>query len=63
MRVLEIYRNGDLSVTLKVENREHYGFRCDDNYCDDSNRLLISLTLPKMNDTIGETSVKSIMVR
>ena len=47
MRAMEIYRNGILAGTLTEENRQHYIFRYDDNYFNDSGKPAISLTLPK----------------
>ena len=47
MRVLEIYRNGILAGILTEENHQHYIFRYDDNYFNDSDKPPISLTLPK----------------
>lgn len=47
MRAIEIYRNGTLAGTLSEENRQHYVFRYDDNYFNDTSKPAISLTLPK----------------
>ena len=47
MSVLEIYRNGILAGILTEENHQHYIFRYDDNYFNDSDKPPISLTLPK----------------
>ncbi len=47
MRAVEIYRNGTFAGTLTEENRQHYVFRYDDNYFNDTNQPAISLTLPK----------------
>ncbi len=47
MRAMEIYRNGTLAGTLTEENRQHFVFRYDDNYFNDSNKPSVSLTLPK----------------
>ncbi|MBL0310471.1 MAG: HipA N-terminal domain-containing protein [Bacteroidetes bacterium] len=47
MRIVEIYRNGTLAGTLTEENRQHFVFRYDDNYFNDSDKPAISLTLPK----------------
>jgi HipA-like protein len=47
MRAMEIYRNGILAGILTEENRQHYMFRYDDNYFNDTNKPAISLTLPK----------------
>lgn len=47
MRILEVYRNGILAGTLIEETREHYIFRYDDLYFNDSSKPAISLTLPK----------------
>lgn len=44
---MEIYRNGTLAGTLTEENRQHFVFRYDDNYLNDSTHPAISLTLPK----------------
>lgn len=47
MRVLEIYRNGILAGRLTEENRQHYVFKYDDQYFNDTSKSAISLTLPK----------------
>lgn len=47
MRTMEIYRNGILAGKLIEENRQHFVFRYDDNYFNDSERPAISVTLPK----------------
>ncbi len=47
MRALEIYRNGVLAGILTEENPNHYVFRYDDNYFNNSDKPSISLTLPK----------------
>jgi len=47
MRAVEIYRNGNLAGMLIEENRQHYIFRYDDNYFNDTTKPAISLTLPK----------------
>ncbi len=47
MRAMEIYRNGTLAGTLTEENRQHFVFRYNDNYFNDSDKPAISLTLPK----------------
>lgn len=47
MRALEIYRNGILAGLLIEENRQHYVFKYDDNYFNDTSKAAISLTLPK----------------
>ncbi len=47
MRALEIYHNGVLAGILTEENRQHYVFRYDDNYFNDTSKPPISLTLPK----------------
>lgn len=47
MRAVEIYRNGTLAATMIEEDRQHFVFRYDDNYFNDSNKPSISLTLPK----------------
>jgi len=44
---MEIYRNGILAGILTEENRQHYVFRYDDKYFNDSGKSAISLTLPK----------------
>lgn len=44
---MEIYRNGTLAGTLTEENRQHYVFRYDDKYFNDTSKPPISLTLPK----------------
>lgn len=48
MRDMEIYRNGTLAGTLTEENRQHYVFKYDDAYFNDSTKQAISLTLPKI---------------
>jgi HipA-like protein len=48
MRAMEIYRNGTLAGTLTEENRQHYVFKYDDAYFNDSTTQAISLTLPKI---------------
>ena len=47
MRAMEIYRNGILAGILTEENRQHYVFKYDDNYFNDTSKAAISLTLPK----------------
>jgi HipA-like protein len=47
MRALKIYRNGILAGILTEENRQHYVFKYDDNYFNDTSKAAISLTLPK----------------
>lgn len=47
MKVMEIYRNGTFAGTLTEENRQHFVFRYDDNYFNDTTKPAISLTLPK----------------
>ncbi len=47
MRAIEIYRNGILAGTLTEINRQHFVFRYDDNYFNDTSKPAISLTLPK----------------
>lgn len=47
MRAIEIYRNGILAGILTEENRQHYVFKYDDNYFNDTSKVAISLTLPK----------------
>ena len=47
MRALEIYRNGILAGILTEENRQHYVFKYDDNYFNDTSKAALSLTLPK----------------
>ena len=47
MRTLEIYRNGILAGILTEENRQHYVFKYDDNYFNDTSKAALSLTLPK----------------
>ncbi|MBK7390830.1 MAG: HipA N-terminal domain-containing protein [Bacteroidia bacterium] len=47
MRALKIYRNGILAGILTEENRQHYVFKYDDNYFNDTSKSAISLTLPK----------------
>jgi HipA-like protein len=47
MRIAEIYFKGDLAGFLIEENRQKYIFRYDELYFYDSNKLAISLTLPK----------------
>lgn len=47
MRVMEIYRNGTLAGILTEENRQHFVFRYDDIYFNDTAKPAISLTLPK----------------
>ena len=44
---MEIYRNGALAGTLTEENRQHFVFRYDDNYFNNTIKPAISLTLPK----------------
>lgn len=48
MRAMEVYRNRTLAGTLIEENRQHFVFRYDDNYFNDTNKPSISLTLPKI---------------
>jgi HipA-like protein len=47
MRAMEIYRNRILAGTLTEENRQHYVFKYEDNYFNDTNKPAISLTLSK----------------
>ena len=47
MRSIEIYRNGILAGILTEENRQHYIFKYDDKYFNDTSKSAISLTLPK----------------
>lgn len=47
MKAMEIYRNGTFAGTLTEENRQHFVFRYDDNYFNDTTKPAISLTLPK----------------
>ena len=47
MRAIEIYRNGTLAGTLTEESRQHFIFRYDDKYFNDTSKPAISLTLPK----------------
>ena len=47
MRAMEIYRNGILAGILTEENRQHYVFKYDDQYFNDTSKVAISLTLPK----------------
>lgn len=47
MRALEIYRNGILAGLLIEENCQHYVFKYDDSYFNDTSKAAISLTLPK----------------
>lgn len=47
MRAMEIYRNGILAGKLMEKNRQHFVFKYDDNYFNDSEKSSISLTLPK----------------
>jgi len=47
MRVMEIYRNGILAGTLTENNRQHFVFRYNDVYFNNSTMQAISLTLPK----------------
>lgn len=47
MRALAVYRNGVFAGTLTEVNREHYVFRYDDLYFNDSSQTAISLKLPK----------------
>lgn len=47
MRAVEIYRNGILAGILREESREHFVFRYDDQYFNDTSKPSISLTLPK----------------
>ena len=47
MRAIEIYRNGTLAGTLTEESRQHFVFRYEDNYFNDTDKPAISLTLPK----------------
>ena len=47
MRSIEIYRNEILAGILTEENREHFVFRYDDIYFNDTAKPAISLTLPK----------------
>jgi HipA-like protein len=47
MRKVEIYRNGILAGTLTEENHQHFVFRYNDTYYNDTGKPAISLTLPK----------------
>lgn len=47
MRAMEINRNGTFAGTLSEENHQHFVFRYDDNYFNDTTQPAISLTLPK----------------
>ncbi len=47
MRTIEIYRNGVLAGVLTEKSRNHYVFRYDDNYYNDTSKAAISLTFPK----------------
>lgn len=47
MRAMEIYRNGTLAGRLIEESRQHFVFRYDNNYFNDTTQSAISLTLPK----------------
>jgi HipA-like protein len=47
MRAMEIYRNGILAGTLTEENRQHYVFKYNNYYFNDTSKPAISLTLPK----------------
>lgn len=47
MRAIEIYRNEILAGTLTEETREHFVFRYDDTYFNDSSKPAISFTFPK----------------
>jgi serine/threonine-protein kinase HipA len=47
MRILEIYRNHELSGILKEENTKSYSFRYADAWYVDPGKPAISLTLPK----------------
>lgn len=44
---MEIYRNGILAGTLTENNRQHFVFRYNDVYFNNSTMQAISLTLPK----------------
>lgn len=55
MRILEIYRNGILAGTLIEENRNHYIFRYDELYFNDSGKPAISLTFPKTQKEYNST--------
>lgn len=47
MRAMEIYRNGILAGILTEENRQHFVFKYDDIYFNNTTKPAISLTLPK----------------
>ncbi len=47
MRELEIFRNGTFAGTLTEENRQHFVFRYNDDYYNDTSKPAISLTLSK----------------
>lgn len=47
MRQLEIYRNGSFAGLLSEVNSQHFVFKYDDIYFNDSSKPAISLTLPK----------------
>ena len=47
MRQVEVYRNGKPAGTLTEETRQHFVFRYDDTYFNDTNQPAISITLPK----------------
>ena len=48
MRKVEVYRNGILAGTLTEESRQHFVFRYDDIYFNDTTQPAISLTIPKI---------------
>ena len=47
MRAIEVYRNGILAGTLTEVTRQHFVFRYDDGYFNNTAYPPISLTLPK----------------
>ncbi len=47
MRALKIYRNGIFAGILTEENRQHYIFKYDEKYFNDTGKAAISLTLSK----------------
>lgn len=47
MRKAAVYRNENLAGILTEENRQHFSFRYDDAYFNDSSKPAISLTIPK----------------
>lgn len=55
MRSVEVYRNGVFAGTLTEENRQHFVFRYNDNYFNDTSKPAISLTLPKTQKEYSST--------